>query len=142
MIHDAQEHCYRWEEVCLRQHHGLPTPVGEQQSQRELHVAVMNYLRQLYRFKSEKPAEDIWAEEEVFETNQGDSVTLADIFSVGEYRWSGNSSTVNGDVQDTSQTMTVPKLMKVISQADEMAHELQFDAQPGEAEADPEEAMV
>jgi hypothetical protein len=141
MIHDAQEHCYRWEELCQRHYQELPTDIDRDRAKRELHVAVMSYLRQLSRFKHEKQAQEYWQEDVVFKAN-GEALTLADVFAADGYRWSGHSSAVDGEVESHAKTMSIPQLMEVLSKADQIANALKFDAEPGEYVAEPGDARV
>lgn len=61
IVHDAQEHAFRWHEVCLRVHQGV-SDVEPDVAARMYHTAVLNLWKQLERFRDQSTAKDLWNE--------------------------------------------------------------------------------
>lgn len=88
-IHDAQEHCYRWHERCLRIHHGVidldreTQNVAFEPAVRMYHTALMTLWKQLERFRDEATAEDLWTKEIITFRGEEDP-TLSELIAAAD----------------------------------------------------------
>jgi hypothetical protein len=135
MIHDAQEHAYQWHDMAMRAHQNV-ADMSEEGIRRMFHTAVLNYWKQLERFKRSSHVRDLWYKDEIEEV--GEESTLEDMREMrfkSETIQGGDFDPRSGQVTQTRErpsSLTIRQSTAVLDKLDQVANRLQFDAQAKE----------
>jgi len=135
MIHDAQEHAYQWHDMAMRAHQNV-ADMSEEGIRRMFHTAVLNYWKQLERFKRSSHVRELWYQDEIEEV--GKESTLEDMREMrfkSETIQGGDFDARSGQVTQTRErpsSLTIRQSTAVLDKLDQVANSLQFDAQDKE----------
>jgi len=135
MIHDAQEHAYQWHDMAMRAHQNV-ADMSEEGIRRMFHTAVLNYWKQLERFKRSSHVRELWHRDEI--TAVGEGTTLDDLGALrfkSETIQGGDFDPRSGKVTQTRErpsSLTIRQSTAVLDKLDKVANSLQFDAQAKE----------
>lgn len=135
MIHDAQEHAYQWHDMAMRAHQNV-ADMSEEGIRRMFHTAVLNYWKQLERFKRSSHVRELWYQDEIEEF--GKESTLEDMREMrfkSETIQGGDFDPRSGQVTQTRErpsSLTIRQSTAVLDKLDQVANRLQFDAQAKE----------
>jgi hypothetical protein len=135
MIHDAQEHAYQWHDMAMRAHQNV-ADMSEEGIRRMFHTAVLNYWKQLERFKRSSHVRELWHRDEIKAV--GKETTLDDLGALrfkSETIQGGDFDPRNGKVTQTRErpsSLTIRQSTAVLDKLDKVANSLQFDAQAKE----------
>ena len=135
MIHDAQEHAYQWHDMAMRTHQNV-ADMSEEGIRRMFHTAVLNYWKQLERFKRSSHVRELWYQDEIEEV--GKESTLEDMREMrfkSETIQGGDFDPRSGQVTQTRErpsSLTIRQSTAVLDKLDQVANRLQFDAQAKE----------
>ena len=134
MIHDAQEHAYQWHDMAMRAHQNV-ADMSEEGIRRMFHTAVLNYWKQLERFKRSSHVRDLWYEDIEQIDKELSLEDMREMRFKSETIQGGDFDPRSGQVTQTRErpsSLTIRQSTAVLDKLDQVANRLQFDAQAKE----------